>query len=174
MDAVEYLTNDHRKVEAIFKQFEQGIKLHDANQLFIQLYQELNLHALAEENVFYPALARNPDLSHQLKDAFKDHSEVKAMFGELAALDITTTEWRDKMSKLIKSVKQHVEEEESGLFPRARQYCSAQELQDLTAELEKAKELSTPAVMNSLPMKELDHAILGASNEQSYGGSQQL
>jgi hemerythrin superfamily protein len=150
------------------------VQLQEANQLFIQLYQELNLHALAEENVFYPALARNPDLSGQLKDAFKEHSQMKAIFGELAALDISTTDWREKMSKLIKEVKHHVAEEESEMFPRARQYCSAQELQELTSELEKAKELSTPAVMNSLPMKELDRAILGASNEQSYGGSQQL
>ncbi len=162
MDAVEMLTSDHRKVETIFQQFEQGINLSQAVQLFRELYQELTLHALAEENVFYPALARNPQFSSQLKESFKEHSEVKAIFGELAALDMTSSEWLDKMSRLIKDVKSHVKSEENELFPAARQFLSGEELQKLAQELQKAKDLSREAVANSFPMQEINQTSMAS------------
>ncbi len=161
MDAIEYLSNDHRKVETIFQRLEEGVGLSEAKSLFSQLYQELSLHALAEENVFYPALARFPEMSHLLKDAFKEHSEMKAAFGELAALPVSSTEWSDKMGKLIKDVKHHVREEESQIFPKARQLFSTADLQAMAGELQKAKDLSTRAVENSLPMMEIN---MGAGN----------
>jgi hemerythrin superfamily protein len=171
---------DHRKVEEIFKQFEQGIEVQEAQQLLTRLYKELSLHALSEENVFYPALAAYPDMSKQLKDAFKEHAEVKALFGELVSLDMTTSEWRDKMGILMRNVKQHVEEEERNVFPAARQFLNAEKLQRLADELNKAKQDSTQAVENSLPMKELQHTSSGmaysaepamqASNKRSEKG----
>jgi hemerythrin superfamily protein len=156
MDAVEYLMNDHRKVEGFFKQFEQGLGLQEARQTFTQVYQELSLHALAEENVLYPALANFPDLSHQLKDSFEEHAKVKSILGELAALDMTSTDWRDKMSKLTKEVLDHVQDEESKVFPIVRQRFSSDQLQTLADELQKAKDLSRESVENSLPMREIN------------------
>ncbi len=172
MDALELLANDHRKVETIFQQFEQGINLTQANQLFKELYQELSLHALAEENVFYPALARDTDLSSELKDAFKEHSEVKAVFGELAALEMSGNEWLDKMAKLIRDVKHHVNDEETKIFPRARQLFSATELQTLGQELQKAKDMSRESVMNSLPMQEINQYMTNMNSNTSFEGNQ--
>jgi hemerythrin superfamily protein len=173
MDAIELLTSDHRKVETIFQRFEQGLNVQEAVPLFKELYQELTLHALAEENVFYPALARNPEFFGKLKDAFKEHSEVKAAFGELAALDITTKDWLDKMSGLIRNVKHHVRDEENDLFPMARKFLTVEELQELAQQLQKAKELNGQAVNDSLPMKEIDQVVATLAANTNYEGSQQ-
>lgn len=173
MDVIELLTSDHRKVETIFQQFEQGINLSQATQLFRKLYQELTLHALAEENVFYPALARHPQFSSQLKDSFKEHSEVKAIFAELAALDMTSSDWLAKMAKLIKDVKNHIKDEENELFPRARQFFSVEELQNLAQELQKAKDLRRPAVTNSLLIQEINQSSMNMEANSHFEGVQQ-
>ena len=154
MDAIQLLINDHNKVKGIFQQFEQGGNSQEFNQLFIQLYQDLSVHALAEEAVLYPALAAFPEFSEEVKEAFKEQAEVKALFGELAALDNTTQEWSTKITTLMKDVQDHVQMEETDLFPKARQKFTAEQLNSLGDELQKAKQLITPGVVASVPMKE--------------------
>lgn len=155
MDAIQLLLNDHQKVEGIFQQFEQGGNAEQFTQLFTQLYQELTLHSLVEEAVFYPALAAFPELSSLLKEAYKEQAEVKATFGELAALDNTTTQWSDRMNKLMRDTLNHVQLEQDQIFPRARQLLGEQKLQTLGQQLEKAKQINLPGVQSSLPMMEI-------------------
>ncbi len=155
MDAIELLKSDHDKVEGIFMQFQQGGGSQEFRQLFAQLYQELTLHSLAEENVIYPTLAQFDETAGYLKDVYKDHAEAKAAFAELAALDNTSSEWSQKMTKLMKDVQAHVQEEENEIFPRMRQRLSEQQLQMIGQEIQKAKQLSMQAVQESLPMKEI-------------------
>lgn len=60
-DAVQMLEQDHRAVEKLFTQFsseDQARKEEIAQQIF----QELDVHATVEEEVFYPALRSQADL----------------------------------------------------------------------------------------------------------------
>src|SRR4029079_1345358 len=64
-DAIALLTEDHRKVQALFKQFEslkesEG-KRDDKAALVQQICTELTLHALVEEEIFYPAVRKAID-----------------------------------------------------------------------------------------------------------------
>ena len=154
MNAVDLLTADHRKVEAIFQQLQQG-NAAQSQSLLAQLYQELSLHALAEENVFYPALASDTAMSGQLLDAFKEHGEMKAILGELAALGNVTDGLSDKLTKLQKMVEHHVKDEEGKVFPEARQVLGDATLQTLGQQITQAKQMSMPAVQNSVPAQEL-------------------
>src|ERR1700759_2689646 len=119
MDAIELLMSDHRKVEAIFAQLQQDNGQDKA--LLAQLYQELSLHALAEENVFYPALAGDSSMSGQLLDAFKEHAEMKPILGKLAALGNGPEGFSDRVTKLMKKVEHHVHDEEDKIFPASRE-----------------------------------------------------
>ncbi len=177
MDAIELLMADHSKVNGIFLQFEQGGNQQQFTQLFTQLYTELSVHSLAEEAVFYPALAAFPEFASQVKQAYKEQAEVKAIFGELAALDNTTQEWSTRITNLMRDVQQHVQLEEGQLFPMARQRLSADQLNMLGEELQKAKQLNLPAVQASLPMKEIQgQAQMGRSMpiNNTSAGSQYL
>ncbi|HVF28910.1 MAG TPA: hemerythrin domain-containing protein [Pyrinomonadaceae bacterium] len=56
MNVFELLKNDHEKVSRIFKQLEAAPASDSSSrrQLFVQLKQELDLHAHAEETIFTP------------------------------------------------------------------------------------------------------------------------
>jgi hemerythrin superfamily protein len=154
MDAVDLLTQDHRKVEAIFMQLQQE-KGGQSQQLLAQLYRELSLHAMAEENIFYPALASNTAMSGQLIDAFKEHGEMKAILGELAALGNGPSGLSDRVTKLMKKVEHHVKDEEGKVFPAAREMLDKDRMQVLGQQIMEAKQMALPGVQNSLPAMEL-------------------
>lgn len=164
MDAVELLMQDHRKVEAIFQQLLQGGGSQaQSTSLLAQLYQELSLHALAEENVFYPSLAVDTSMSGQLMDAFKEHAEMKAILGELAALGNMPDGFSDKVTRLMKKVQHHVQDEEGKVFPAAREMLGSQRMQVLGEQIQQAKTMSLASVQNSVPAQELGIAgSLGA------------
>jgi hemerythrin superfamily protein len=176
MDVIELIKADHDKVEAIFQQFQLGGNTQQFRQLFTQLYQELSVHSLAEENVVYPALAKFEDLSSQVKDLFVDQAKVKAALGELAVLDNTSNTWSTKMTDVMQDVLAHARQEETQVLPMMRQRMTEQELQLLGQEFQKAKQISMPAVQSSMPMKELgmlSQTDMSGMPMQTDGGTSQ-
>jgi hemerythrin superfamily protein len=156
MDATELLEKDHDKVEELFKQIEAGANGKKGEALFTKIYHELSVHAIIEEQVFYPALARFSEFSSLLKDAYSEHAQVKLEMGEIATLDSSSQEWNKKVTKLWKDIQHHVKDEEEKLFPQVREKLSQKELSTLGLELAKAKSsnlngelLSQPLYLNS-------------------------
>jgi hemerythrin superfamily protein len=60
-DAVQMLEQDHRAVERLFDQFSSGDQARK-EEIAQQIFQELDVHATIEEEVFYPALRSQADL----------------------------------------------------------------------------------------------------------------
>jgi hemerythrin superfamily protein len=69
MAIFDVVINDHRRVEAVFNLFKAGLNYDEAKKRYIQLCEELNVHAIAGEGVLYPALIRYPDMADLLKNA---------------------------------------------------------------------------------------------------------
>jgi hemerythrin superfamily protein len=76
IDAIELLKKDHRKVEELFEQFLQGSTggKHDLAQ---QIFKELEVHAIVEEELFYPALQEQGDLK-ELASLEQGDSEIES------------------------------------------------------------------------------------------------
>ncbi|MGZ8382576.1 MAG: hemerythrin domain-containing protein [Nitrospira sp.] len=60
-DAVQMLEQDHRAVERLFNEFASGDQGRKAD-LAQQIFQELEIHATLEEELFYPVLRSQQDL----------------------------------------------------------------------------------------------------------------
>ena len=151
MDAIELLIQDHNKVKGLFQQIEAGAKAKQAAELFNQIYHELSVHTIIEEQVFYPAIAKYPDFAGLLKDAYKEHAEAKLELGDISNLDSTSEEWHKKVTKLQKDIEHHVKDEEEKLFPKLRQTMPAPELQELGKELKQAKTANLDGALLSQP-----------------------
>ena len=128
MDAIELLKNDHRTVERLFARYEdttdQAEKTRD--DLVDDIIQELSVHAVIEEQVFYPAVRLTvPDEEDDVLEALEEHHIVKWTLSELEKLNPTDERFHPKVTVLMEMVRHHVEEEEGEMFPKVRKALSA-------------------------------------------------
>ncbi len=144
MDAIALLRNDHRAVERLFKEFEKaGPKAHKTRRhVADRIVKELSVHAVIEEQVFYPAVREAvPNADDDVLEGLEEHHIVKWTLSEVDGMDPEHERFVPKMTVLIESVRHHVEEEEGELFPTVREAMSRTRLAELGDLLAKAKEI---------------------------------
>jgi len=145
MNALKLLKDDHRRVEALFKKFEQsGERAHKTKRGVVdKIIEELSVHAAIEEQALYPA-ARNavPDAEDDVLEALEEHHVVKWTLSELVGMNPEHERFDAKVTVLIESVRHHVEEEEGQLFPALQKAMEKKDLDELGETMEKAKQVA--------------------------------
>jgi hemerythrin-like domain-containing protein len=145
MDAIALLRADHREVERLFKQFEKaGPNAHATRrQIVDRIIEELSVHAVIEEQVFYPAVREAvPDADDEVLESLEEHHIVKWTLSELENMDPEHERFVPKTTVLIESVRHHVEEEEDELFPQVRDVLKRKRLQEIGEAMAKAKDVA--------------------------------
>ncbi len=146
MDAIVLLKEDHKTVEKLFKEFEKaGDEAHaEKRRIADRVIEELTVHAVIEEKVFYPAAREAaPDTKDHVLESVEEHHVVVWMLSELAGLDPEDERFDAKMSVLMENVRHHVEEEEKEWFPEVRKAMGRNRLVELGERLEEAKKTAT-------------------------------
>lgn len=122
-DAIALLKADHRKVDALFKQYESAPD-NRKDQLIEQICRELVVHTMIEEEIFYPACRQAASDEEPLDEAQVEHDSAKVLIADLMDSD-DRDQFRDaKVSVLAEMIRHHVKEEEEpsrGIFTRAQQ-----------------------------------------------------
>ncbi len=90
-------------------------------------------HALQEENVIYPMLARDHEAA--AGDLNREHGEVKAMLFELTQMDKADPVFAVTLQRLRAALEAHMREEEEELFPALRERLTAEENRKLTRSM---------------------------------------
>jgi hemerythrin superfamily protein len=142
MDALTLLKEDHRTVEALFKKFESlgDRALKAKRKLVDQMVRELSVHAVIEEQVFYPAVReRVQKLEDEVLEALEEHHVAKWLLSELDGLPPEAERFDAKVSVLMENVRHHVKEEEKTLFPQVKRALKPADLKSLGELLEAAK-----------------------------------
>ena len=123
-DAIAVLTEDHKKVKTMFKDFEKLKKGGDNNdekaELVDRICKELTLHAQVEEEIFYPAVRAAIDDDDLMDEADVEHAEVKDLIAQLEAMQPVDDHYDAKVTVLGENVDHHVKEEQDEMFPKAR------------------------------------------------------
>ena len=143
MDAITLLRNDHKTVEGLFKKFEKAgpSAVKTKQQLVKKIIEEQAVHAAIEEQVFYPAVrAGVEDAESTVLESLEEHHVVKWTLAELEGMTESDERFTAKVTVLMESVRHHVEEEESEMFPEVRESIGRKRLADIGASLEKAKQ----------------------------------
>ena len=126
-DAIDLLMEDHKRVQKIFDDFD-SVDRDDAEavqELVETACMELQLHSMLEEEIFYPAVRAKIDEEEQdandlLNEAEVEHETVDDLVAKLQELEPDDAMYAAYFNVLAKLVKQHVEEEETDLFPDVR------------------------------------------------------
>jgi hemerythrin-like domain-containing protein len=111
------LKQDHRKVEELFEQFEKAEDSGTKRQIVETTIGELQVHAAVEEEIFYPALREAIAEEEKVDEAEEEHHVMKMLLAELEEMAPGDARYDAKYKVLAESVKHHVEEEESEIFP---------------------------------------------------------
>jgi hemerythrin superfamily protein len=143
MDAIVMLKEDHKTVNALFRQFEKekesgspAIK----RKLVDQIIEELTVHAYIEEEIFYPAARQaDEDTKEHVLESVEEHHVVVWMLSELMRADAADETFDAKVSVLIENVRHHVEEEEKEWFPEVRKAMGRKRLVELGEQMAAAR-----------------------------------
>ena len=123
-DAVELIKSDHRKVEKLFREFEEaGDRAYKTKQELVgQIVEELEVHATIEEETYYPAVEAKAKKEGKelIAEAVEEHHVVKILLGELRSMSSEDEAFDAKVTVLMENVRHHVEEEESELLRSPR------------------------------------------------------
>ncbi|HZP56036.1 MAG TPA: hemerythrin domain-containing protein, partial [Dehalococcoidia bacterium] len=118
-DALQMLREDHNRVKDIFKQFQDTEDEATKKRLADQAMIELEVHTKLEEEIFYPAVRSEGDTTELMDEAAEEHHVADMLIEELRGMKAADERFDAKFTVLAESVKHHIEEEESEMFPKA-------------------------------------------------------
>ncbi len=142
MDAIEYLTGQHREIDQLFEEV-AGAEPDDKLRLFETLADRIAIHAAVEERVFYPAVM-TAGTEELLQGSVQEHLEHKRLLAVLMEAEEDEALFDSVMRELASAVRDHVHAEEQELFPAVRalfddptldQLCEA--MQEVAADLDR-------------------------------------
>jgi hemerythrin superfamily protein len=146
MNAVKLLKQDHQRVRKLFDEYDQAGDRSSKKRREIAetIFQELELHRKLEEEIFYPAVnARaNQEVKELVIENLEEHQEVGSLIDELRELDPEDAAYEESFAQLVESVQEHIEAEESEMFPEAEKRLRDQ-LDEIGSQMEEEKEMAS-------------------------------
>ena len=145
-DAIALLKADHKKVKELFGQFEETSERAKAQlqRLGDEICAELTVHAQVEEQIFYPAVQERTKRGHKeekdlVLESYEEHAAAKKVIEDIQATDPGDESYKPKVKTLSELIDHHVKEEESELFPGAKELFDADELTEMGARMAELK-----------------------------------
>lgn len=118
-DAIELLVQDHREVESYFASYSVAGSAEEKTRILTMIMLDLMAHMTAEEEVFYPAAAEATGDDALIRHAVEEHEQAREIMRRFA--DAMSQDEQDRtVEELRQAIEEHVEEEETKLFPELR------------------------------------------------------
>ena len=122
-DAISILTEDHDKVKALFKEFEELHEEEDeegATEIAMQICNELTVHASLEEELFYPEVRKAMEDGELINEAEVEHASAKELIAQIESMDGSEEKYAATVTVLGEYIDHHVKEEQNEIFPQAK------------------------------------------------------
>jgi hemerythrin superfamily protein len=135
MNAIEFIKQDHLRIDELFQKFLASESETTQENLFQEIETGLSAHAEMEEKAFYPALKDiAPD---KVDEAIKEHAQVKQLLADMLDADLNDEGFDSKFQQLVDDVRHHVEEEEApgGVLEAAADSLSEEQLSEMMDEM---------------------------------------
>lgn len=126
-DAVELLSEDHKKVRSMFEQFKKMKEDESGDSegkkaLVEECCTALKIHASIEEEIFYPAIreALGESDADIMDEAVVEHASAKQFIAQIGRMQPDDELYDAMFTVLGEYVNHHIEEEEKEMFKKAR------------------------------------------------------
>ena len=137
--AIELLKSDHRRVQDLFEEYETAGG-DDKISIGHKIMKELDIHAVIEEEIFYPAFKEKAGKQGEdmVTEALEEHQAVKTALKELKAMEPDEDSFESTFHDMIHDVMHHVTQEESEMLPLAEEVLG-DALEELGTEMQRRK-----------------------------------
>jgi hypothetical protein len=117
--AISILMKDHDTVKELFDRFEKSESAAEKEKIIAEALIELKIHAVIEEDIFYPAVRKHlgKDL---MNEADEEHHVARVLIAELDRDGRGNDHRHAKFTVLAESVRHHIKEEEGEMLPKAK------------------------------------------------------
>jgi hypothetical protein len=117
--AISIILKDHDVVKDLFDRFEKAETASQRDKIIAAALTELKIHAVIEEEIFYPAIRKHvgKDL---MNEADEEHHVARVLIAELDATGRENDHRDAKFKVLTESVRHHIKEEENEVIPKAK------------------------------------------------------
>jgi len=136
LDATVMLSRDHEQIRRLLDELGEAASagaFARKKEIFRVLKAALHLHAVLEEEVFYPAVMklRSSWAKEAVREALEEHQAVDSIVAELDQMEPEDGQYDAKVHGLRASVEHHLGEEERAMFVEARNHLTDDRLQAL-------------------------------------------
>jgi hemerythrin-like domain-containing protein len=136
---IEIIKRDHRKVEKLFKEYEElGDNAFETKKEIVEkLISELRLHTEMEEKFFYPKMRDkfSKEDDKMVEEAYAEHDVAKRILEELSVTHVEDPQFDARVKVLNENIAHHVMEEEQELLPKAEEKFKEDELNTIGEEM---------------------------------------
>jgi hemerythrin-like domain-containing protein len=170
IQAIDMLKQDHDRVQKAFKEFER-LAHEDAeacHELVMSVCEELKIHTVLEEDIFYPAVYEAIADEQIMSEAAVEHETARMLIEQLENMQEDDPNYHATFKVLGEYVRHHIREEEGEMFPAARKTDidfaalgarMRERREELTGETEKASAPLRPSTARTPQPGERDPAL---------------
>lgn len=120
-DITQLILDDHETFRRQFAALDDAEGPEQLRAIWEPLAALLDVHAVAEETIFYPQLLRRgDDAEDETLDAIGDHNDIRDGVHEAARHPIGSSEWWDAVGRTRVANSSHMAEEEDEALPDFR------------------------------------------------------
>jgi len=153
--AIAILIRDHERVKNLFDNFQRSNSTAEQEKIIANAVTELKVHAVIEEEIFYPAVRKQVG-NKLMNEADEEHHLARVLIAELDQNGRTDDHRHAKFTVLAESVRHHIKEEEGELLPKAKGLDI-----DFEALGQRMLERKNNLMRNGIP-QDAEHAMVGA------------
>lgn len=141
MNAIDLLIQDHERVKEILTRLTESTEraVKTRTELLQKLEMEVTIHTQLEEQILYPAY-KEAGGKEELKmyyEAKEEHRTVDSLvLPDLKATDPGSVEFSGRAKVCKELLEHHIEEEESEMFPEARELFDQARLEEMGKQME--------------------------------------
>lgn len=120
-EATAILKADHKLVDNLFKEFEATNSGKKKKEIVDQICKELTIYAQVEEEIFYPAVQKALKDHELVPEALVEHTSLKELIAKVKDVEPGGDMYDANVKVMSEYVKHHVKEEETEMFPEAKE-----------------------------------------------------
>ena len=137
MNVLDVLHQDHTEVAKLLEKAGKETDPSRLAKLFASIRQNFEVHAHAEEALFYPQLQRiGSKAANAVATAIAQHGEAIILLTEMAKLTPGDRKFASRLKAFTHAVETHVKHEETIMFPLMREHFP-QEAESMGAEMKR-------------------------------------